>query len=58
MLDYDRNVENDFLCTFKIGYTDVFGSNLSHDLKENGGDIPVTNGNKKVSHCTCSLEKK
>ncbi|KXJ10271.1 ubiquitin-protein ligase E3A [Exaiptasia diaphana] len=46
MLEYPGNVKEDFMCTFKIGYTDVFGSSLSHDLKENGGDIPVTNENK------------
>lgn len=48
MLEYPGNVKEDFMCTFKIGYTDVFGSSLSHDLKENGGDIPVTNENRVV----------
>lgn len=48
MLVHESNVEDDFNCTFQIGYTDVFGSNLTHDLKENGGDIAVTDENKKV----------
>lgn len=49
MLDFEGDVENTFLCSFAIGYTDVFGNALTHDLIENGKDIPVTNENRKVN---------
>ena len=48
MLDYTGDVETDFLCHFSFGYTDVFGANLTHVLKENGDNIPVTNKNREV----------
>lgn len=48
ILDYEGDVENTFLCSFAISYTDVFGSVLTHELMENGKDIPVTNENRKV----------
>ena len=47
-MDYEGDVESDLMCTFKIGYTDVFGSVLTHELKENGAEIPVTNENRLV----------
>ena len=49
MLDYDGDVEETFMQTFRISYTDVFGANLSHDLKENGDDITVTKENRQVN---------
>jgi hypothetical protein len=33
--------------TFQIGYKDVFGSSLTHDLKENGSQMQVTQENKQ-----------
>lgn len=48
LLDYEGDdIEDVFLQTFRIGYSDIFGSSLYHDLKENGGDIPVTQSNKQ-----------
>ncbi len=35
MLDFDGDVQETFMQTFRISYTDVFGANLTHDLKEN-----------------------
>ena len=49
MLEFDGDVENTFMQTFKIDYKDVFGSVLSHDLKEGGDAVPVTNINRQVS---------
>ncbi|CAD7081216.1 unnamed protein product [Hermetia illucens] len=47
MLDYeDADMEDVFMQTFKISYTDVFGNTLDHELKPNGGDIFVTQDNK------------
>jgi len=48
-LDYDGDVENDMMCTFRIGYTDMFGSSFSKELKENGANIAVTKENRKVN---------
>ena len=48
MLDYTGDVEKDLLCNFTVGYTDVFGANLTHLLKDNGDNIPVTNKNREV----------
>ncbi|EDO40462.1 predicted protein [Nematostella vectensis] len=47
LLTYEGNVEEDLMCTFKIGYTDVFGSDLTHELKANGESIPVTKENRQ-----------
>ena len=33
---------------FQISYQDVFGSTISHDLKENGSTIMVNNCNRQV----------
>lgn len=47
MLDYEENdMEEVFMQTFKINYTDVFGSTLEHELKPNGGEIYVNQENK------------
>ena len=47
-MDYEgTDVQGDFMCNFRIGYTDVFGSTLTHDLKEGGENQEVTNENRK-----------
>ena len=45
---YEGNVEETFMQPFQISYQDVFGSTISHDLKENGTTIMVTNFNRQV----------
>lgn len=47
LLDYDGDVESEMMCTFLIGYTDMFGSSFTKELKENGGKIAVTNDNRR-----------
>ncbi|XP_026491337.2 ubiquitin-protein ligase E3A [Vanessa tameamea] len=48
MLNYTgSDLEEVYYQTFRICYTDVFGSNIFHDLKENGDDIFVTQDNKQ-----------
>ncbi|KAL7303182.1 hypothetical protein TKK_0004385 [Trichogramma kaykai] len=48
MLNYkEDDISDTFMQTFRIGYTDVFGSLLFHDLKEKGDEINVTQANKK-----------
>lgn len=49
LLESDENVEETFMCTFSINYTDVLGTVLTYDLKENGSQIPVTNENREVT---------
>ena len=48
MLHFEGDVENTFMQTFRISYTDVFGATLSYDLKDNGDDIRVTKENRQV----------
>ena len=48
LLDYEGDVESEMMCNFTIGYTDMFGSSLTKDLKENGAEITVTNENRQV----------
>lgn len=48
LLQYAGNVEEDMLITFQISYTDLFGSPVSYDLKEDGDEIPVTEENRQV----------
>ena len=49
MLDYnDDDFQEVFEQTFRIGYKDVFGNNLTYDLKEGGENIFVTQENKLV----------
>ena len=43
-------MEDVFVQTFRIGYQDVFGSNLHHDLKPDGDQILVGQHNKQVSY--------
>ena len=49
LLDYEGDVENEMMCNFTIGYTDMFGSSLTKELKENGAEIAVTSENRQVS---------
>ncbi|XP_072171197.1 ubiquitin-protein ligase E3A-like [Diadema setosum] len=47
LLDHEGNTEEAFMMNFLISYTDVFGNTITHDLKENGADIPVTTENRQ-----------
>lgn len=49
LLDYEGNVEETFMQAFQISYQDVFGTNLTHVLKKDGEQVPVTNENRKVN---------
>ena len=50
MLEYTGDdMEDVFMQTFQVGYTDVFGANLTHDLRPNGAQQPVNRGNVQVS---------
>ena len=48
LLECEGNVEELFMCTFSVSYDDMVGGTCTHDLKENGKEIPVTNENRKV----------
>lgn len=53
ILDYeDDDIEDVFMQTFRISYKDVFGSILTHDLKENGDSTYVNQTNKQVKFLT------
>ncbi|OWF52883.1 ubiquitin-protein ligase E3A-like isoform X1 [Mizuhopecten yessoensis] len=48
MLEYQKeDFEDVFPQSFRIDYKDVFGSALTHDLKENGANIMVCQENKQ-----------
>ncbi|XP_014790908.1 ubiquitin-protein ligase E3A [Octopus bimaculoides] len=47
LLQYDGEVEKEFMQAFCISYRDVFGNVITQNLKENGDQIPVTNANKR-----------
>ncbi|XP_055855147.1 ubiquitin-protein ligase E3A isoform X2 [Episyrphus balteatus] len=48
MLDYDgSDMEDIFMQTFKITYSNVFGETVEHELKANGDDIAVNQENKQ-----------
>ncbi|KAK0162893.1 hypothetical protein PV327_006626 [Microctonus hyperodae] len=48
MIDYTGDdMPETFMQTFRVGYKDVFGSVLFHELRENGDEIYVTQENKK-----------
>lgn len=50
MLEYEgEDLEDVFMQPFKIGYKDVFGCDLTHELKEKGADTHVNHGNRQVS---------
>lgn len=49
MLDYQEDdFEDVFMQTFRIGFRDIFGNNVQHDLKDGAEDIAVTQSNKQV----------
>lgn len=49
MLEHSEpDLEDVFMQTFKVCYTDVFGTVMHHELKENGDQINVTQENKQV----------
>lgn len=51
MLDYrEEDFEDVFMQSFQISYKDVFGNTITHELKENGDNIAVTQLNKKVGN--------
>ena len=45
----EHDMEEVFMQTFRISYSDVFGTIINYDLKERGDKIPVTQENKYVS---------
>ncbi|XP_076343706.1 ubiquitin-protein ligase E3A-like isoform X2 [Tachypleus tridentatus] len=48
LLDYqDSDIEDVFMQSFRITYQDVFGTLLTHDLKDNGEEILVNQENKQ-----------
>ena len=50
MLEYTGDdMEDVFMQTFQVGYTDVFGANLTHDLRPDGAQQPVNSCNVQVS---------
>ena len=66
LLEYaGDDLEDVFGMTFRIGYQDVFGNALTHDLKAEGDSITVTQENKQVrdvfylifSYCKCLIEE-
>ena len=50
MLVFEGNVEETFMQSFQIGYTDVFGATLTHNLKEGGSELMVNNDNRQVNN--------
>lgn len=48
LLDHaDDDLEEVYMQTFRIGFKDIFGNDVQHNLKEGGADIPVTQSNKQ-----------
>ncbi|XP_007889306.2 ubiquitin-protein ligase E3A isoform X3 [Callorhinchus milii] len=47
LTEYEGCVEDDMMITFQISQTDLFGTPVMSNLKENGDLIPVTNDNRK-----------
>ncbi|XP_049574872.1 ubiquitin-protein ligase E3A isoform X1 [Syngnathus scovelli] len=47
LLDYSGDVEADMALTFQISHADLFGSPVTHDLKEDAQDIPVSKENRQ-----------
>jgi hypothetical protein len=49
-LEFDGDVEETFMQNFQISY-EAYGMVQTHDLKEGGADIPLTNDNRQgTSH--------
>lgn len=50
LLEYEEeDIEEAFIQTFRVCYTDVFGTTLFQELKEAGDQIFVNQDNKNVS---------
>ncbi|KAK3865964.1 hypothetical protein Pcinc_028466 [Petrolisthes cinctipes] len=48
LLEYEGDdMEEVFMQTFRVGYQDVFGTSLTHDLKLDGDNILVNQSNKR-----------
>ncbi|XP_034387336.1 ubiquitin-protein ligase E3A [Cyclopterus lumpus] len=47
LLEHVGNVEDDMMLTFQISHTDLFGNPILYDLKEQGDQIPITEGNRQ-----------
>lgn len=51
MLAYTGDdMEDVFMQTFRISYSDVFGNTMTHDLKADADNVPVTQDNKQVEN--------
>ena len=49
LLDYDKeDVEETFCFSFQISFKDVYGNEVTEELKAGGANIPVTKENRKV----------
>ena len=48
MLAFEGDIEDVFMQSFEISYQDVFGSTITHDLKENGSKVMVSAANRQV----------
>lgn len=51
MLEFDgsqNEFEETFMATFQVSFSDMFGTMHSHNLKEDGDEIPVTMDNRQV----------
>lgn len=47
LLEHEGNVEEDMMLTYQISHKDLFGNPILHDLKDQGDQIPVTEGNRQ-----------
>lgn len=48
-MEYNGNIEEELVITFEVGYQDIFGEKISHNLIERGSEVLVTQDNKRVS---------
>lgn len=49
LLEYEKDDFDDvFFTTFRVSAKDVFGTDVSYDLKPNGDDLRVTKDNRQV----------
>ncbi|XP_056271099.1 ubiquitin-protein ligase E3A isoform X2 [Pseudoliparis swirei] len=48
LLEHEGNVEEDMMLTYQISHKDLFGNPILHDLKDQGDQIPVTEGNRQL----------
>ena len=49
MLQYTGSIEEDFMVSFAVGYQNIFGEKISHELVEGGMEKLVNQENKEVS---------